>query len=741
MLWPQMLRLARLMRSWAPWWRAKLILVPMPPLQRSPLSRLERLSLTAWLPPRKAMPLAVLLSGVALAWKGLLGRSPASFREPSRPPRMRNRIAAADGVRRWLPSTWALRVAARRDPGGRAPALGRRRMRAPCELEWWATSVGATGVWATCVGATGATATGGGAAVDLGATWIGAGGASRSMAGAEASSGASRASNGSKGSAARSSNGESVKPGLVATRATKAASALELPVVVVAAEAVEAPDAVAAPDDVEANGSGRGSDSALAADADVGADFAQRPDVDAAPAVGEAVDEFGTLARAAAPGVCAVVCAEDAAKPLGAPDVGVGVGAGAGELLGLAGRGGAFAAGGGEAAGAGRAGGTVGIADLGVIFGAGAEDDAADDAAELAAAEVAEAVDADEAPDDVPNVVVGRLASLGAADAGRAASAARAVGMFVIAELAARVGAAPVDAEAGAEVDAGAEAEVVVPRVGLDAGGVGAAPVLAEGAGVREAAPACVGCEGVGLEAADLLEVCVGSVAVPVADLRAVAAAADGDDDTASEDCFAETADPAEAADAPDPAGAADVLDATDPLSAVGPAASDPEDVAAVIAAPEVAVAGGADRVGGIGASTDPRSAASNIGDAQVPEYALSANVDPPCELAAELPAPPDGVTSPAGVTVVLGAFAAELDESLAVEAGVLVPLVAASVEDEPDALVERAAASVDERPEAFPAVGFDPCPGAAAGAAGMPKPAGILIASGAADDFAADAL
>jgi hypothetical protein len=87
---------------------------------------------------------------------------------------------------------------------------------------------------------------------------------------------------------------------------------------------------------------------------------------------------------------------------------------------------------------------------------------------------------------------------------------------------------------------------------------------------------------------------------------------------------------------------------------------------------------------------------------------------------------------------VVLGAFAAELDESLAAVADALVPPVAASVEDEPAALAERAAASVDERPEAFAVVGFDPCPDAAAGTAGMPNPAGVLIASGAAEDFAA---
>jgi len=47
-----------------------------------------------------------------------------------------------------------------------------------------------------------------------------------------------------------------------------------------------------------------------------------------------------------------------------------------------------------------------------------------------------------------------------------------------------------------------------------------------------------------------------------------------------------------------------------------------PEAVRAADAAAEVevGVAGAAARVGGMGASPDPRSEASNIGDAQVPE-------------------------------------------------------------------------------------------------------------------------
>jgi hypothetical protein len=63
------------------------------------------------------------------------------------------------------------------------------------------------------------------------ATGVGAGGTSRSNEVAD--------SNGSRGSADSSSNEESVNPGLVATRATKAARALVLPVVDKAAEVVE----------------------------------------------------------------------------------------------------------------------------------------------------------------------------------------------------------------------------------------------------------------------------------------------------------------------------------------------------------------------------------------------------------------------------------------------------------------------------------------------------------------------
>jgi hypothetical protein len=125
----------------------------------------------------------------------------------------------------------------------------------------------------------------------VGATGVCAGGASRSKDDACAGS------RGSKGGGDSSSNEESVNPGLVATRATKAARALELPVV---DEAV-----AAAAEGVGAEGSGRGSDAALAAG--VGADFAQRPDVDA---VGDGVNEGEAPARADAPGVSDAVVPE-----------------------------------------------------------------------------------------------------------------------------------------------------------------------------------------------------------------------------------------------------------------------------------------------------------------------------------------------------------------------------------------------------------------------------------------------
>ena len=455
------------------------------------------------------------------------------------------------------------------------------------------------------------------------ATGVGAGGTSRSNEVAD--------SNGSKGSADSSSKEESVKPGLVATRATKAARALVLPVVDKAAEAVA---------DVGAAGSGRG---------------------------GEAVS--------------------------------------VGELPGFAGRGGAFAAGGGEAAGAGRAGGTVGIAALGVGLGPVAV--AAD--IEVAAADVA----------GVAGDVAGRRASEGvfaadgvdagepAADevdaaAGRAASAARAIGMAGVPALAGRDGAAPVDADA-ADADAGAADAVVAPRVAPEAEPVGTPPVLAEGTGARGAVPAAVGCGEVDLDGADLLEVgCVASAAV--AGLRAVVAAADDADAGIDADVAVDEA-------------VAGVVAAIAPDEAVvGTDAG---------AGPE---AGAADKVGGIGASPDPRSEASNIGDAHVPEYALSVNVDAACEALVEPLGLLDGVASEAGVAMVLDAFvAAALLERLAVGAEALEPVVAASDVDGPDALVERAAESVDERPATFAVGGLDACPEVAGETGRMPNPAGVL--------------
>jgi hypothetical protein len=173
-------------------------------------------------------------------------------------------------------------------------------------------------------------------------------------------------------------------------------------------------------------------------------------------------------------------------------------------------------------------------------------------------------------------------------------------------------------------------------------------------------------------------------------------------------------------------------------LRAVAAVADDADadpDAGAGAGLPEAA--GAADRVGGIGASPDPRSEASNIGDAHVPEYALSVNVDAPCEALAEPLEPVDGVASAAGVTVVLDAFVAAVVEALAVGAAALVPVVAVSDVDVPDALVERAVESVGERAEeAFAAVGLEACPDVAVGTERMPNPAGVLGVSTAADVF-----
>jgi hypothetical protein len=475
------------------------------------------------------------------------------------------------------------------------------------------------------------------------ATGVGAGGTSRSNEVAD--------SNGSKGSADSSSKEESVKPGLVATRATKAARALVLPVVDKAAEAFE--------------------------------------------------DAGARAAWADAPAVTDVIGAEEVADPLDAPDAGDA--ASVGELPGFAGRGGAFAAGGGEAAGAGRAGGTVGIAALGVGLGAVAvaanvEVPAADvagvagDAAGRRASEgvfAADSVDAGEPAADEVDVAAGRVAS-----------AARAIGMVGLPALAGRDGA--VDADAAdtdaADAVAGAADAVVAPRVAPEAEPVGTAPVLAEGAGARGAVPAAVGCGEVDFDGAALLEVgCVASAAVAVADLRAVAAAADD----------------------------ADVVAADDTVAGVAVAADEAVVGADAGPGPE---AGAADKVGGIGASPDPRSEASNIGDAHVPEYALSVNVDAGCEALVEPLELLDGVASAAGVAIVLDAFvAAAVLETLAAGEEAREPVVAASDVDGPDALVERAAESVDERPGAFAVVGLDACPEVAGETGRMPNPAGVL--------------
>jgi hypothetical protein len=202
---------------------------------------------------------------------------------------------------------------------------------------------------------------------------------------------------------------------------------------------------------------------------------------------------------------------------------------------------------------------------------------------------------------------------------------------------------------------------------------------------------------------------CVDSVAA-LADLRAVGAAADGADAVTADDAVADV-------DAP-VAVDEDVVGA--------------DAGAAVAAGPE---AGAADKVGGIGASPDPRSDAPNIGDAHVPEYALSLDVDVACEALVEPLELVDGVASAAGVALVLDAFVAVVIWSLAVRTEAFESVAAASDIDEPDALVERVAGSADARPEVFAAIGLDACPEVAGGVGRMPNPAGVLgvaVAAGA---------
>jgi hypothetical protein len=250
----------------------------------------------------------------------------------------------------------------------------------------------------------------------------------------------------SEGGADSSSDNVSVRPGVVATRATKAARALVLPV-------VDSEDEAAVEEEVGAAGSGR----------DSGADFAQRPEVDAAPAAEVGACEGAAPEGVGAPAAGDVVAAEEAAGADEAPDVGDAVGAN--EAPGFAGRGGAFAAGGGEAGGAGRAGGTVGMADLGAVLGDVA---ARADVAEVAPGEVAAADVGADAPGPLEMGVPDAAGDPG----GRLASA----------EV------EPDDADADA-VAPGAEA-AADPRAATVAEGVGVAPVFADVAGARGAAPA-----------------------------------------------------------------------------------------------------------------------------------------------------------------------------------------------------------------------------------------------------------
>ena len=142
-------------------------------------------------------------------------------------------------------------------------------------------------------------------------------------------------------------------------------------------------------------------------------------------------------------------------------------------------------------------------------------------------------------------------------------------------------------------------------------------------------------------------------------------------------------------------------------MRAAAAAADDPDAgaVVEVVGAGEagVGVTGAADRVGGIGASPDPRSAASSIGDAQVPEYALSVEADAhdpdDVEAAPELPPTAESAICFTG------------------------PVESADVE-----------------PEAFATVGLEACPDAPAGMVGIPNPAGDFCVS-AVGEALADAL
>jgi hypothetical protein len=156
--------------------------------------------------------------------------------------------------------------------------------------------------------------------------------------------------------------------------------------------------------------------------------------------------------------------------------------------------------------------------------------------------------------------------------------------------LAARVCAAAVVAEPGVEADPSAEADVAP---------AGVAVVFVDAAGVRGGAPAA---------GADVFE--AGGVA-------SAAEAAAGDDFREPE---------------------VDVEDAADVAL---------EGVFALVAGVDadavlgVGVAGAAERVGGVGASPDPRSETSSTGEAQVPEYAASAGAaahEPEVELPVEAP-------------------------------------------------------------------------------------------------------
>jgi hypothetical protein len=232
----------------------------------------------------------------------------------------------------------------------------------------------------------------------------------------------------SKSSRESCSNGSSTRDGganaaasvsapadAAATRATRAAIAPVFPVVEVDVGEADA-SSVGKPNRSAA--SSRLSSEAAGGVSAAGAGFDQRPELDAALALGDcaadADDVVGVDGEVEVAGAADAVAGAEVAT---AGDAGTYADALDDELVGAAGRGGGFAAGGGAAAGAGRAGGTVGIAsfEIGLVVAEGraAVLDAVGGGGRLAvvalvacAADVDDGVPADEVPaDNAPDKV------------------------------------------------------------------------------------------------------------------------------------------------------------------------------------------------------------------------------------------------------------------------------------------------------------------------------------------------